>query len=51
LSLSPAERNPVVVGFSYILVDIAAKFFHPVGGGTNIELAFINEKDPWVAFS
>jgi len=44
LSLGPAERNPVVVGFSYIFVDIAAKFFRTIGGGTNIKRAFIDEK-------
>jgi hypothetical protein len=44
LSLGPARWNPVVVGFSYIFVDITAKFFRGIGGGTNIELAFIDEK-------
>jgi hypothetical protein len=49
LSLGPARRKPVLVGFSYIFVDIAAKFFRTIGGGTNIELAFIDEKDRWIA--
>jgi hypothetical protein len=49
LSLGPATRKPVVVGFSYIFVDIAAKFFHTIGGGTNIELAFIDQKVRWIA--
>jgi hypothetical protein len=49
LSLGPAKRNPVIVGFSYIFVDIAAKFFRTVGSGTNIELAFIDEKGRWIA--
>jgi hypothetical protein len=49
LSLGPATRKPVVVGFSDIFVDIAAKLFHTIGVGTNIELAFINEKDRWIA--
>ena len=49
LSLGPAKRNPVIVGFSYIFVDITAKFFRTIGGGTNIELAFIDEKGRWIA--
>ena len=49
LSLGPAKRNPVVVGSSYICVDIAAKFFRTIGGGTNIELAFIDHKGRWIA--
>jgi hypothetical protein len=49
LSLGPAKRNPVLVGFSYIFVGIAAKFFRTIGGGTHIELAFIDEKGRWIA--
>jgi len=49
LSLGPARRKPVLVGFSYIFVDIAAKLFCTIGGGTNIELAFIDEKGGWIA--
>src|SRR6516165_9741407 len=48
LSLGPAKRNPVVVGFSYIFVDIAVKFFRTIDVGTNIELAFIDQKRRWI---
>jgi hypothetical protein len=44
LSLGPPKGKPVLVGFSYIFIDIAAKFFLSVGGGTKIELAFIDGK-------
>ena len=49
MSHGPAKRNPVRVGFSYIFVDIAAKFFRTTGVGTNIELAFIDAKGRWIA--
>ena len=49
LSLGPARRKPVVVGFSYVFVDITAKFFPSIGAGTNIEVAFIDEKGRWIA--
>jgi hypothetical protein len=49
LSLGPAKRKPVVVGFSYIFVGIAANFFRKIGGGTNRELALIDEKGRWIA--
>ena len=49
MSLGPAKRNPVIVGFPYVFVDITAKFFRTIGGGTNIELAFIDEKGRWIA--
>jgi hypothetical protein len=48
LSLGPASRNPVIVSSSYIFVDITAKIFRTVGGGTNIELAFIDDKGRWI---
>jgi hypothetical protein len=48
LSLGPAKRNPVVVGFSYIFVNITAKLFRIIGVRTNIELAFIDEKGRWI---
>ena len=38
LSLGPARRKPVIVGFSYIFVDIAAKFFRTIGGGTTLQV-------------
>jgi hypothetical protein len=50
LSFGPAKRNPVLVGFSLILVDIPAKFFFSIGGGANIEFAFVDEKVRWIAF-
>ena len=37
-SLGPARRKPVIVGFSYIFVDIAAKFFRTIGGGTTLQV-------------
>ena len=49
LSLGPAGWNPVVVGFSYVLVDITAKFFRTIGIGTNIEFALIDEEGRWIA--
>ena len=49
MSLGPARRKPGLVGFSYIFVDIAAKFFRTIGGGTNIEPAFMNKKGRWIA--
>jgi hypothetical protein len=49
LSLSPARWNPVVVGFSYVLVDITAKFVRTTGIGTNVKLAFIDQKGRWIA--
>jgi len=49
LSLGPARRKPVIVGFSYIFVDITAEFFRAIGGRTNIELAFIDQKGRWIA--
>jgi hypothetical protein len=49
LSLGPASWNPVVVGFSYIFLDITVKFFRAIGIGTNIELAFIDKKGRRIA--
>ena len=49
LSLSPARWNPVVVGFSYVLVDITAKFLRTISSGTSVELAFIDQKGRWIA--
>jgi hypothetical protein len=49
LSFGPASRKPVIVGFSDIFVDITAKFFRTIGGSTNIELAFIDQKIRWIA--
>jgi hypothetical protein len=49
LSLGPARRKPVIVGFSYIFVDMTAKFFPTIGVTTNIELAFIDHKGRWIA--
>jgi hypothetical protein len=49
LSLGPAKRNPVLVGLSYFFVDISAKFFRIIGRGTDIELAFIDNKSRWIA--
>jgi hypothetical protein len=37
--------SPVLVGLSDIFVHIAAKVFHCISGGTNIELAFVDEED------
>ena len=37
------------VGFSNIFVDTATKFIRTIGVGTNIELAFIDEKGRWIA--
>jgi hypothetical protein len=31
-----------------VLVHIAAKLFRFIGGGTNIELAFVDEEDRWI---
>ena len=48
-SLGPAKWNPVVVGSLYILVDITAKFFRTIDAGTNVKLAFIDQKGRWIA--
>src|ERR1700683_3582900 len=48
-SLGPAKWNPVVVGSLHIFVDITAQFFCTIGASTNIKLAFIDQKDRWIA--
>src|SRR5580698_5438671 len=49
LSFGPAKRNPVLVGFSFIFLNILLKFCCSIGGGANIELAFVDEKVRWIA--
>src|ERR1700751_199121 len=49
LPLGPANWNPVVVGSPYVLVDITAKFFRTIRGGTNVEFAFVDKKGRWIA--
>jgi hypothetical protein len=49
LPLGPAGWHPVVVGFSHVLVDISAKILRTISSGTNVELAFIDQKGRWIA--
>ena len=54
--MPPKMIHPVRVGALDIFVHIAAKLFDCIGGGTNIELAFVDKEDgridiPQFAFS
>ena len=45
VSMPPKMSQPVLVGVSDTFVHFAAKLFLCIGGGTNIELAFVDEED------